>query len=155
MKTLNATEMANVSDAQVEAWDAREALMAQRAQLRLLGAEPSQRAPRRVKPNPLFVFVPPTTRPATWRDVVTEVSRATSISSDLILRPTGEGTRLAPVVRARYLAAWALRLRKQSYHQIGKWLGGRDHSTVIYGITKLKRNATLDERALVRRLAGK
>lgn len=61
--------------------------------------------------------------------------------------------RRKPVVVARHAAVWALKMRwpKLSYPQIGKMLGGRDHSTLIHAFRQTEERRARDEglRALI------
>lgn len=47
----------------------------------------------------------------------------------------------AHVVRCRHIAMWiARRASAMSFPQIGRMLGGRDHSTIMHGVNKVQRN---------------
>lgn len=65
------------------------------------------------------------------REVRNAVARAFGIEPHGLVSQA----RRRPVARARQAAAWVLKQRwpKLSYPQIGKMLGGRDHSTIIHG----------------------
>ena len=70
--------------------------------------------------------------------------------SRLILGPS----RLKLYVRARHATMAALRARGASFPQIGRWLGGRDHTSVIHGVSKFQRDATEEERLIVEALSA-
>ena len=160
MVTTNAAAIMAAIDEDVERWDAYEAVLLRRAQARLLGIKvviPARaKAP---KPEPVkLVFAAPATQPdgraATWREVVDAIADAHRIDPALILAPHAKGTRNGHVVRARHLVMLALHLRGNSYPQIGRWIGGRDHSTALHAVRKMLAQATPDEMALARRVAG-
>jgi len=60
-------------------------------------------------------------------------------------------SRQAPIMAARLVAYKVLTERGNSLAQVGRWIGGRDHSTVINGLKKFERNATPWMRELVAR----
>ena len=59
--------------------------------------------------------------------------------------------RVKPVMQARLVAYKVLSMRGASLTQVGQWIGGRDHSTVINGLRKFEKDATPWMRELVRR----
>jgi chromosomal replication initiation ATPase DnaA len=59
--------------------------------------------------------------------------------------------RVKPVMQARLVAYKVLSMRGASLTQVGQWIGGRDHSTVINGLRKFEKDATPSMRELVRR----
>lgn len=64
---------------------------------------------------------------------VARISELSGISVEAIRGPQ----KAVHVVRARHWAMYeARRYSGRSLPQIGHWLGGRDHSTVIYGIRR-------------------
>lgn len=63
--------------------------------------------------------------------------------------------RVKPVMQARLVAYKVLSMRGASLAQVGQWLGGRDHSTVINGLRKFEKDATPWMRELVRRWTEK
>lgn len=76
-----------------------------------------------------------------------------SIASDMDVKASdiiGLG-RVKPVMQARLVAYKVLSMRGASLGQVGQWLGGRDHSTVINGLRKFEKNATPWMREIVRR----
>ena len=74
------------------------------------------------------------------QDLVNEAARLFSLKSSEI---TGR-SRQAYVARARFALCAALRERGASYPQIGKWLGGRDHSTIIHAVERARYIAERD-----------
>lgn len=67
-------------------------------------------------------------------DVLLAVSTATGYSLGDLRGPRRHGQ----VVRARFAAAWLLRvLCNMSYPQIGMTLGGRDHQTAINAVRRV------------------
>lgn len=75
----------------------------------------------------------------TIRDIISEVGRAFDMSYDDVVRRTNARA----VVRVRHFAMWVLKQRGRiSMAQIGRVMGGRDHSTVIHGIKMFEKNAT-------------
>jgi chromosomal replication initiator protein len=62
------------------------------------------------------------------------IGLATARYFDLTLDDLKGASRERPVVAARCVAMWlARRLSGKSLQQIGKYFGGRDHSTVLHG----------------------
>ena len=49
------------------------------------------------------------------------------------------GSRRKGLVAARQVAYWLLRARGLSYPEIGRALGGKDHTTVMSGVRKVQR----------------
>jgi hypothetical protein len=85
---------------------------------------------------------PATPRPATVRNIVAEVAAFHTITADHILSPN----RKHGIVRPRQIACYlAKNLTKLSLSQIGKRIGGRDHSTVLHSIQKVERLMVSDE----------
>lgn len=65
------------------------------------------------------------------------VAKLISRRYKLKLSDLKSGTRRQEVVRARSLAMYLTRqLTGSSYHQIGKYFGGRDHTTVLHAVRK-------------------
>jgi Bacterial dnaA protein helix-turn-helix len=84
-------------------------------------------------PAPLPPPAPP--RPATVRNIVAEVAAFHTITADHIL----SRTRKHGIVRPRQIACYlAKTLTKLSLSQIGKCIGGRDHTTVLHSIQKIE-----------------
>jgi len=65
--------------------------------------------------------------------IVRAVARASGVSSSDI---RGQ-RRTRDLVRLRWAAAWLARANGASYPQIGRALGGRDHTTIIHGVRRL------------------
>jgi len=58
---------------------------------------------------------------------------------------TGRG-RSQPVAHARHVAMYLLRAENDlSYPRIGRVLGGRDHSTIRHGVTKMEKDIAEDD----------
>lgn len=75
-------------------------------------------------------------RAATIRECLIYVSRAEGISMVLL---TG-AVRTGPLVLARHKAMWLCRnYSKRSLPEIGRKMGGRDHTTILHGVTKINR----------------
>lgn len=67
----------------------------------------------------------------TMRSILREVSEETGFSTVELLGPT----RPRALAHARQYAMWRMqRETGQSLPQIGRFLGGRDHTTVLYGV---------------------
>ncbi len=78
---------------------------------------------------------PPPPRPPTIRNIVAEVAAFHTITADHILSPN----RTHGIVRPRQIACYLARnLTKLSLSQIGKRIGGRDHTTVLHSIQKVE-----------------
>lgn len=74
-------------------------------------------------------------------DIVDGVARRYGVSSEEILGPSRKGYVARPRHEVMYLAyevRWASGCRRYSQPQIGAFLGGRDHTTVINGIRRHK-----------------
>ena len=82
----------------------------------------------------------------TVREIMSAVAEAQGVTREAI-RDHG---RAAPLAEARHMAAWlARRLRPDmSYPQIGKAMGGRDHTTVMNSVRAVEADERLRERAL-------
>jgi len=86
--------------------------------------------------------------PTSIRDAITSLEPETDISTDKVakviarryklkLSELKSGTRRQEVVRARSLAMYLSRqLTSSSYDKIGKYFGGRDHTTVLHACRK-------------------
>jgi hypothetical protein len=85
--------------------------------------------PSPVKPLP---FEQPNIKPIPWRVIAEEVACRHGLSvRDLI------GTqRAAKVSVARHEAAYCIWSQGHSYAQVGRWLGGRDHTTIIHAVRR-------------------
>jgi len=90
--------------------------------------------------SPLPPPSPP--RPPTVRNIVAEVAAFHTITADHILSPN----RKHGIVRPRQIACYlAKNMTKLSLSQIGKRIGGRDHTTVLHSIQKIERLMVSDE----------
>lgn len=67
-------------------------------------------------------------------DIVEEVGLVMGVPYADIIGPT----RTRFVVKARMTAAMVLHKRGMSLSQIGRHLGGRDHSTIIYSLDRVR-----------------
>jgi len=85
---------------------------------------------------------------ALWMDVVRFVAFGMRVPVEHM---TGR-SRKANHVRARAIAMIALNRRGCSAAQIGRWLGGRDHTTVLHLITKVSDDLSPDEAEIIDRL---
>lgn len=85
------------------------------------------------------------------REVITMTARAFDLTyADL----TGQ-SRERRIVAVRHMAAWILvRRGRLSLSQIGRAMGGRDHSTVINAVQRFEETATPDRRAVALALAN-
>lgn len=74
--------------------------------------------------------------PVTVKKIVSEVSRTYSIPVDDIISKKQD----APISYARQIAMYIVReVTQMSYKAIGEEFGGRDHTTVLYTINKVKK----------------
>lgn len=95
--------------------------------------------------------VPATRNVATARDVLRLIAQAHGLTSADV---TGS-CRLRTVVPVRHMAAWILVHRgRLSRTQIGRLLGGRDHSTVINSVKVFEATATPEQRELALRIVN-
>jgi hypothetical protein len=92
----------------------------------------------KVDDAPLPPPPPPRGLPAT----VTEIIAAIAEDMDMTAGDLTGRARQREVVDARNLAFYVLVNRGSSTVQVGKWLGGRDHSTVIAGLRSFEKRAT-------------
>lgn len=74
-------------------------------------------------------------------DFLAEVGRMFDVTVEDLRGPR----RMQPLCRARFAACAALRERGASYTQIGRWLGGRDHSTIMHAIDRADYIMSRDE----------
>lgn len=56
-------------------------------------------------------------------------------------------SRRRPIPLARHVAAWIMRREGVSLHRSGALLGGRHHTTVLYGVQRVDADRALRERA--------
>lgn len=118
-------------------WKPRGLVQAERiaARPRLVLIEPD--APYNEPPRPIV----------TAFDIIDAIARCFDMSgADM----TGKG-RFRHIVRARNCAAYVLHKRGNSFPRIGKFLGGRDHSTVIHAVRQFEAHATAEEREIAAR----
>lgn len=89
---------------------------------------------------PRVVFVTPLPEkprpPASARKIMAEVAREFNVSMDDLTGQRRFSTLTAPRMKTYYRLKEETKL---SLPQIGKLLGGRDHTTVLYGYRKFKR----------------
>jgi len=160
MAYLQAHHYAAATDEDVERWEAYEAVMHQRAVAKLLGIKKPIPAPWVIK-KPKVETAMPVPQPkakdrkaVSWREVVDAVAQFSSLDPAMIIAPDTKGTRYGRFVRARHIVMLILHLRGNGYAQIGRWIGGRDRTTVLHAVRKMKREITPQEMDLVSRLAG-
>ncbi|MCE7028459.1 helix-turn-helix domain-containing protein [Jiella avicenniae] len=67
----------------------------------------------------------------TMREIMDRIAKACGVTV-MDIRSPGRSKRLIIPRQAFYY--WAKRLTGNSYPQIGRFCGGRDHSTVLYGV---------------------
>jgi|GEM_PF-2228651 len=92
-----------------------------------------ERPGRRIYAFPIGPVLVEEARRILARDIMGFVSWHTGIPLDDIL----QSSRAVPLTIARFKAAYLLkRERKPSLPQIGRMLGGRDHTTVLHGIRR-------------------
>lgn len=78
---------------------------------------------------------------ATGKDLLRQIAREVGQRHGVSPTDILDGSRLRPVVRARQEVIWRLYsarhpdgTRRFSMPQIGAWLGGRDHTTILHAI---------------------
>ncbi len=102
------------------------------------------------EPKPVRQYVPPSPDyiPSGHREIVAAIAADMDVSlADVIGLK-----RSKPIMQARLVAYKVLSSRgTNSLAQVGRWLGGRDHSTVINGLRKFEKDATPWMREIVRR----
>lgn len=69
---------------------------------------------------------------ATWRDVVRVCAQAHGVEDALLIGKA----RQVHVVRVRNMLCALLHARGASLAQVGRWLGGRDHSTIVHAVAQ-------------------
>ena len=74
-------------------------------------------------------------------DFLAEVGRMFDVTVDDLRGPC----RKQALCRARFAAYAALRERGASFAQIGRWLGDRDHTTVMHGADRAEYLMSRDE----------
>lgn len=99
---------------------------------------------RRYKPQPSIAG------PVTTREIISAVAAEFGFTyADL----TGK-CRKPDIVLARRTAMWVLVKRGNSRSQVGKWMGGKDHSTVIHALEQFYFRATDEMQAIARKFIG-
>lgn len=103
------------------------------------------------------IEVAPEPPPVIVRDVIALIPRANAARHKVVIAAVGRATKLKPTeitgksrhrryVTARHTAAWILvKICGISYVRTGRWLGNRDHSSMIHGV----RNAEVKHQALI------
>jgi len=81
------------------------------------------------------------------------ILRAVSIETGFSIDELKGPSRLSDVARARYRAFWRLRQAGWSTVEIGRVMGGRDHSTVIAGLKRFEAMMVADA-SLAARMRG-
>ncbi len=94
-------------------------------------------------------YTPPPVQdiPVGQREIVALIANDMDVSYAELIGPS----RKSPIMAARLVAYKVLTERGNSMAQVGRWIGGRDHSTVINGLKKFERDATPWMRELVAR----
>lgn len=72
-------------------------------------------------------------RPRRLADVLAVVADRFAVSPDELTGPS----RVARIASARHVAAWLLRDSGYSYPEIGRALGGRDHTTAMASVRRV------------------
>ena len=85
--------------------------------------------------------------PVTPREIINALARDYNTTAADMLGHS----RFQHIMKARNAAAFVLRQRGNSFPQIGKFLGGRDHSTVINACKRFEDTAKGNDWAIVRR----
>lgn len=111
--------------------------------------------PRRVRDQTKHLDAPelpaPANGPVTWHEIVCAVAQAYRVTAADIIGPS----RAKPVVIPRRVCIYILHKRgRASLPQIGKWLGGRNHSTVMHNIRMFEDCADDDMRRVAARFLG-
>lgn len=88
---------------------------------------------------------------ASLRDIITMAAHAFGLThADIIGR-----SRKTEIVAIRYMVAWILLKRgRLSSSQVGRALGGRDHSSALYGRDRFEERATPEQRDFALRLVN-
>lgn len=88
-----------------------------------------------------FIYLHTLPPAPTWKAIAKEVADKHGVRVADILSPRRD----APTVRARHEAMWRCRNETTySLPQIGKFLGNRDHTTVLHGIRKHQERMALE-----------
>lgn len=105
-----------------------------------------------LRPSPLYESRPKRTYYKPKTQFATKPDRAAEAVLDLVcdaysvtMEDVCSMKRPAPVAHARQVAYYVLRSHYgYTYAEIGKQLGGRDHSSVHHGVTKMTRMIAVD-----------
>lgn len=89
-------------------------------------------------------------RALTPREIIADIERAFNLDPGAI---TG-GRRLRPISYARRTAAYVLHRRHNSSPQIARWLGGLNHTSILYAIKQFELHATPEMRRVAARYLG-
>lgn len=89
-------------------------------------------APKLVAPTPRLASI------KTPRDIITEIALYFGLTYEDVAGPC----RKKYMVQARRVAMYVLHRRSNSAAQIGRWLGNRDHSTILHGLEEYREGAT-------------
>jgi chromosomal replication initiation ATPase DnaA len=98
--------------------------------------------------------------PAIPEDAIDDTTAAAviaAIAAAFVLEPgdlTGK-CRSARLMPARHACCFILWRLSGSYAQAGRWLGGRDHSTIIHACRQFEKRATPEMRALAERFIAR
>lgn len=95
-------------------------------------AEPTPVDPAPIEPES------PATYPILPREIIAAIAKEFGFSFADVSGPS----RLKYINMARKTAAYVLHRRGSSYSQIGRWLGGRDHTTILYAKRQFEAQAT-------------
>jgi len=115
--------------------------------LGLVRAEPPK--PVLIEPEPIAVAIAepkPKLVPKTPREVIAAIAADYGFTSEEI---TGKA-RHRKYIMARNAAAYALKQRGNSFPLVGRWMGGRDHSTIVHAVKQFEDRATGNDWAIVR-----
>lgn len=106
------------------------------------------------EPKPARQYVPPSPDyiPSGHREIVASIAADMDVSlADVIGLKRSKAIMQARLVAYKVLASRGT----NSLAQVGRWIGGRDHSTVINGLRKYEKHATPWMREIVRRWTEK
>jgi hypothetical protein len=115
---------------------------------------PTRRFLRKLYPDPVPTPAPPRSRPLSAPplvpDLIEAIAREFRLSADDLIGRR----RQQLVVTARQTCAYVLVARGNSNKLVGRWLGGRDHSTIIHACRQFEQFATPAMRAIADRYVG-
>lgn len=76
------------------------------------------------------------------KDVINSVASFFEMPKKVLFSPTRKKTAVLP----RHILMYLLRTEAGlAYEEIGRLLGGRDHTTIIHGVDKISKNITIDQ----------